>query len=271
LTVEEIGMQLVKSRGKKIGYVTGRGGIVEDRKTLVFVHGSGGTHLHWNYQRQFFQDLYNVVLVDLPGHGNAGDMAEASVKAYAHHLLQLLRSIPGDLFCLFGHSLGGGIVQEFALLYPNLAEALILVGTGARLRVLPEILTGIQERFEETVALINDYAFSRESRTDLIQRGVHSMLRTDPTVLHGDLTACDRFDIMDRLGGIQIPSLVVCGGDDVLTPPKYARYLADRIKNARLEIISGAGHMVMIEQPDEFNRRVLRFLQTLNGDAINAS
>lgn len=256
-------MPIIQSNAKQIGYVTGRGGIREGLRTLVFVHGSGGSRLHWNYQRQFFEKSYNVVMVDLPGHGEARSEGEDSVGGYAGHLLNLLRALPGDTFCLVGHSLGGAIVQEFTLLYPQYVEALVLVGTGARLRVLPEILEGIQERFEETARLICDYAFSKKTSADLIQKGIEAMLRTRPTVLHGDFAACNRFDIMDRMGNIQAPILVVCGGDDLLTPPKYAHFLAEKIAGAQLEIIDGAGHMVMIEKPHEFNSRVREFLRTL--------
>jgi pimeloyl-ACP methyl ester carboxylesterase len=256
-------MTTLQSNGKRISYATGRGGIREGLRTLVFVHGSGGDRLLWNYQRQFFEEFYNVVVVDLPGHGEAGSEGEDSVGAYAQHLLHLLRALPGDVFCPFGHSLGGAVVQEFTLLYPQYVEALILVGTGARLRVLPEILEGIQVRFEETVRLICDYAFSKKTSKDLIEKGIEAMLNTSKTVLYGDFAACNRFDITNRVGNIKAPTLVVCGGDDLLTPPKYAHFLAEKIVGARLEIIDGAGHMVMIEKPDESNNRVMEFLQTL--------
>jgi len=167
------------------------------------------------------------------------------------------------VFCLFGHSLGGAVVQEFTLLYPQYVEALILVGTGARLRVLPEIIEGIKERFEGTVKLICDYAFSKKTSRDLIQKGMEAMLKTRASVLTGDFAACNRFDIMDRVENIKVPTLVMRGGDDLLTPPKYAQFLAEKIEGARLEIIGGAGHMVMIEKPDEFNNRVMEFLQSL--------
>jgi pimeloyl-ACP methyl ester carboxylesterase len=256
-------MSIMQSNDKQIGYVTGRGGIREGLRTLVFVHGSGGDHLLWNYQRKFFEKSHNVVMVDLPGHGEAGSEGEGSIGAYASHLLNLLRSLPEDVFCLFGHSLGGAIVQEFTLLHPQYVEALVLVGTGARLRVLPEILEGIQTRFEETVRLICGYAFSKKTSADMIQKGVETMLQARPAVLYGDFAACDRFDIMDRVGAIRVPTLVVCGGDDVLTPPKYAHFLAEKIEGTRVEIIDGAGHMVMIERPHEFNSRVMEFLQSL--------
>lgn len=256
-------MPFVESNGKLISYVTGRWGIQEDRKTLVFVHGSGGTRLHWNYQRQFFEKPCNVVVADFPGHGGASADGEQSVGAYTGHLLNLVRFLPGDVYCLVGHSLGGAIVQDFALLYPQHVEALVLVGTGARLRVLPEILEGLQERFEETVRLINDCAFSKRVSGDLVHRGVEAMLKTSGAVLYGDFSACNQFDIMERVSDIQAPTLVVCGSDDLLTPPKYAHYLAEKIEGARLEIIDGAGHMVMVEKPDQFNMRVLKFVQDL--------
>jgi pimeloyl-ACP methyl ester carboxylesterase len=204
-----------------------------------------------------------VVVADFPGHGGASGDGEQSVGAYTEHLLNLVRTLPGDAYCLVGHSLGGAIVQDFALLYPQHVEALVLVGTGARLRVLPEILEGLRERFEETVRQINDYAFSKRVSGDLIQNGVEAMLKTSGEVLYGDFSACNQFDIMARVSDIQAPTLVVCGSDDLLTPPKYAHYLAEKIEGARLEIIDGAGHMVMVEKPDQFNMRVLKFLQDL--------
>jgi pimeloyl-ACP methyl ester carboxylesterase len=256
-------MPIIQRNGKQIGYVTGRGGIQEGLRTLIFVHGSGGSHLLWNYQRRFFEKSYNVVVVDLPGHGEAGSEGEESVEAYAEHLFHLLRVLPGDAFCLFGHSLGGAIVQQFTLLYPRYVQALVLVGTGARLRVLPKILEGIQGRFGKTVNMICNYSFSKKTSRELIEKGIETMLQARPAVLYGDFASCNRFDIMDRVGIIQVPTIVICGGDDVMTPPKYARFLAERISGARLEIIDGAGHMVMIEKPDEFNSRVMEFLQTL--------
>ena len=256
-------MPIIQSDGKQIGYVTGSGGIREGLRTLVFVHGSGGDHLLWNYQRQFFDRSYNVVAVDLPSHGEAGDDGEDSIGACAGHILDLVRALPGEVYCLLRHSLGGAIVQEFTLLHPQLVEALVLVGTGARLRVLPEILEGIRERYEETVRLICGFAFSKKTSRGMIEKGIETMLLARPAVLYGDFAACDRFDIMDRVREIKVPTLVICGEDDSLTPPKYAYFLGEKIEGARVEIIDGAGHMVMTEKPHEFNSRVMEFLENL--------
>ncbi len=75
-----------------------------------------------------------------------------------------------------------------------------------------------------------------------------------------DLEACDRFDVIDRLSEIAMPTLAICGAEDLMTPPKYSRFLADRIAGARAQIIPGGTHMVFLEKPDEVNRSIQRFL-----------
>jgi pimeloyl-ACP methyl ester carboxylesterase len=85
---------------------------------------------------------------------------------------------------------------------------------------------------------------------------------TNTAVLHGDFLACDGFDVMERLGMIDRPALVVVGEDDRMTPVKYARFLAETLPRARLEIIPGAGHMVMLEQPAAVERALSDWIQT---------
>ena len=83
-------------------------------------------------------------------------------------------------------------------------------------------------------------------------------------MLLGDLQACDRFDVMDRLGMVQQPTLVICGSEDQMTPVRYAQYLSNSIPNARLSIIPAAGHMVMLEQPRLVAESLLTFLQDIS-------
>ena len=86
------------------------------------------------------------------------------------------------------------------------------------------------------------------------------MSATRPAVTIGDFTACDGFDVMDRIGQVRLPTLVIVGEDDELTPPKYAEFLARTIQGARLARIPRAGHYVSLEQPDEVNRAIRSFL-----------
>lgn len=162
---------------------------------------------------------------------------------------------------LVGHSMGGAIVQRFALNHTSTAEGLVLVGTGARLRVLPRILEGLLSDFDSTVDMLLGYAYAEDAPSQLVESDKREWLANPPEVIHGDFLACDNFDVMERLGEIRCPTLVLCGEDDLLTPAKYGRYLEENIPNATLNIVPGAGHMVMLEQPEQVNRAIEEFLQ----------
>ncbi|MGB9879344.1 MAG: alpha/beta fold hydrolase, partial [Anaerolineae bacterium] len=105
--------------------------------------------------------------------------------------------------------------------------------------------------FERTVALICEYAYSPNAPKELVRQGQRQMLQVAPQVIHNDFAACNAFDIMERLGEIRCPTLVICGTEDKLTPPKYATFLTERIAGAELALIEGAGHMVMMENPED--------------------
>ena len=164
---------------------------------------------------------------------------------------------------LVGHSLGGGIAQDVALRYPARLAGLGLVATGARLRVVPAILDGIRQDPEAAVQLICDFAFGPEAPPEMVRLGRRQMGDIPPEVLYGDFVACDTFDAMERLGEIAAPTFVLCGTQDHLTPLKYSVYLRDRIKEATLHLVEGAGHMVMVEQPQSVSRTLTAFLKKL--------
>jgi len=88
-------------------------------------------------------------------------------------------------------------------------------------------------------------------------------LENGPAATLNDLRACDAFDVMERLDEIRIPTLAVCGSDDIMTPPKYAQYLADKLHDARPVVIPGGTHMVFAEKPQEVNSAIAEFMQEL--------
>jgi pimeloyl-ACP methyl ester carboxylesterase len=127
------------------------------------------------------------------------------------------------------------------------------------------ILDGIRNNFEETARKINQFAFSRKVQTDLIEKSLSFMLQCRPEVLYGDFLACDRFDLMNEVEKIILPTLILCGDDDQLTPVKYSQFLNSRIEGSKLEVLSNAGHMVMMEAAQAFNKKVREFiLESLN-------
>jgi pimeloyl-ACP methyl ester carboxylesterase len=156
--------------------------------------------------------------------------------------------------------MGGAITQTVALKHPEVIKGIVLVGTGARLKVLPLILNGIKTSFEETVRKINELSFFRESPPLLMERSMAALMQCRPEVLYGDYLACDRFDIMNEVEKIDLPTLIICGNEDGMTPVKYSQFLLQRIQGSRLETLPGAGHMVMMEAAEPFNEKIGTFV-----------
>jgi len=237
-------------------------GDVWDKRNLVLVHGAGGSHLDWPAPLRRLREA-SVYALDLPGHGRSEGMGRSSIAAYRDFLLAFLDALGLERAVVVGHSMGGAIALDFALRYPDRLTGLILVGTGARLRVAPAILTGILSDFGATVDLVCDYAFGPSATEQLKRLGRQRLLKTPPEVLHGDYTACDAFDVMERLEEVCRPTLVIGGTADRLTPPKYAVYLRDHIPGAGLVLVDAAGHMVMLEKPEIVNRAISKFVASL--------
>ncbi|MGD2143101.1 MAG: alpha/beta hydrolase [Anaerolineae bacterium] len=235
----------------------------EGNKTMVLVHGAGGSRLHWPAGLRQMPGT-TVFTLDLPGHGRSGGDGCGTIDCYAAAVIAFLDEVGVDQAVVAGHSMGGAIAQKLALEAAERVSALVLIGTGARLRVAPAILHGIRDDFDQAVELITDYAWSPDAELSLTKLGLRDLRQTGAKVLLGDFLACDRFDVMDHLAEIKAPALVVGGTADRLTPIKYARYLGSRIPDARLVTVEGAGHMVMLERPQKVAGVVRGFVTELS-------
>ena len=258
-------MPIVRINGKQISYWTARKGLVEGKETILFIHGAGGGQYTWGYQKGFFEKEFNPVIIELPGHGASGGEGEEEIERYAEQVYAFLKALGLRKVFLVGHSMGGAIVQTLALTHAEVIKGIILAGTGARLKVFPMIFDGIKNNFEESVRMINRYAFSPKVQADLLEKGISFMLQYRPEVLYGDFLACDRFDVMSEVEKISLPTLILCGEDDQLTPVKYSQLLNSRIKGSKIEVLPNAGHMVMMEAPEAFNESVKAFIVENSG------
>jgi pimeloyl-ACP methyl ester carboxylesterase len=194
--------------------------------------------------------------VDLPGHGAASPPGERTVTAYARRLLDLLDALGIARAAVGGHSMGGAIALTLALEAPDRVAGLLLVSTGARLRVAPAILAAAADpaRSGEVGRLLAGSSFGTGAPHGLRAALADGLAATPPGVLHGDFTACDAFDAMAGLGSVRAPARVVVGAEDRLTPPRYAAFLRERLPGSGLLVVPGAGHMVTWEAPGEVTR-----------------
>jgi len=161
---------------------------------------------------------------------------------------------------LMGHSMGGAIVQEVALRYPETLSGIILAATGPRLPVAPPLLQGLREQFEGTVETIMKFAYAPDADPVLLGQGAQLMKEAGSSIVHDDFLACDRFDRKNDISRISLSCLIVCGEQDKLTPPSLSESLKKAIPGATVVLVPSAGHMVMIENFKVFNQAVRDFI-----------
>jgi len=233
------------------------------RNRLVFVHGAGGTSHGWDLQRLAFP---NGMAVDLPGRGGSGP-ARRRIEEYAAWLHDTPHQFGQLPAVLVGHSMGGAIALAFALAYPGEASGIVLVATGARLRVDPAILGGLAADYAPAVEGIVTRSLAPDADPRLARRLKEAMMAVPQDVTLGDFQACDAFDVMQRLEEIRAPALVIAGREDRMTPPRYSEFLHAHLRASHLVWIEGAGHMVHVERPREVNEAIQRFLRGVGTDA----
>jgi pimeloyl-ACP methyl ester carboxylesterase len=161
---------------------------------------------------------------------------------------------------LGGHSMGGAIALEIALMGSSRVGGLLLVGTGARLRVLPAIFSVIREDFEIAIQGVGNFMFGSAAPEELINEEKALLAKNSGDIMLKDFTASDSFNAMDRVGSINLPTLIICGSEDRLTPPKYSEYLREKIGGSEIALLDKCGHMPMLEKSNEFNACVSSFL-----------
>jgi pimeloyl-ACP methyl ester carboxylesterase len=232
---------------------------------IIFVHGSGASHLIWGEQVRALGEITRALALDLPGHGRSDPPGRASMNAYRDLVLGLLDALGFERAVVAGHSLGGGIAQTLALSHPDRVAGLGLIGTGARLRVLPQILDGIvsPRDFNQTTEFIVDNSYASGLDAAMRRRAIADLRACPPQVTHDDFSACNVFDLMARVSEIRAPTIVICGQQDKMTPVKYSEYLVSKIPNACLVVVDGAGHSVMLEQAEQVNQALLEFMRNL--------
>mgnify|MGYP001772656689 CR=1 FL=1 len=220
---------------------------------IVFIHGAGCNSTVFSSVVSCLGEGTPYLSLDLPLHGKSrGDLKSFldsinSVSDYGDFILDLLKNLGIERFIVAGHSMGGAIVLD--LLARNIPGILggIVISSGAQLSVNPLIFDGLKTDFEGTVRKISKWAIAKGSSDEIYNKVLGIFLSADREVIYRDFLLCDKFDIRDRLKDIGVPTLVVVGSLDVMTPVSLSEKLSASIKNSRLEVIDSKGHMLPIE------------------------
>jgi pimeloyl-ACP methyl ester carboxylesterase len=232
---------------------------------VLYVHGTGCNGQVWVPHMNAIADAHSSVAIDLPGHGGSPGGGFRGVGDYAYFVVELAQTLGWDRFVVAGHSLGGAIALLTALYHGDLLDGLILVDTGARLRVDPTILCGARQAAEAGREVVTDRSWGFASATpQSVVDAVQGLIAgTNPAVTYQDWIADDTFDVMTRLKDVRVPTLAICGAQDRLTPVKYHQFLAVQIPGCQLTVVEDAGHWMFWEQADVFTQTVRSFLDGL--------
>jgi pimeloyl-ACP methyl ester carboxylesterase len=247
-----------------IGYSVESWPLDPARATLVFIHGAGGSGDFWQAQLEGLAGRVNTLAVDLPGHGRSDGGGKDTIEGYARSVIDFIKRIdvPKPIPC--GLSMGGAIVLQLLIDSQDMLTAGILLSTGARLKVAPEIFEALEKNYNDYLALISELIASKATDSKIIRRFREETARCSPEVIVRDFQACNCFDVMQHIGSITLPVLVVSAEDDRLTPTKYGEFLKNNIPKASGAHIMDAGHILPMEKPEEFNEAIKNFLYLKN-------
>ena len=226
---------------------------------LVFIHGAGSSSLAFYYQLQHFR---NSKALDLPGHPTGRPCP--TIEQYLEWVRGFTTARRYKNMVICGHSMGGAISMLYALRYPEEVRGIILLGTGARLRVHPDFMQlGRDSVDDDSAWLENQMAYYPGVAQDMVQSLKRRSREIGPTVELNDLMACDQFDVMNEVRNINLPTLVICGDQDTMTPVKYANYLSENIPGAKKVIVPGASHFVQLQKYKQVNASIEEFVASL--------
>lgn len=254
-------MPYAQLSGRRIHFIEQGPTTPGHRSPILFIHGAGGSHQVWLQQLRRLGHRRTAIAIDLPGHGRSEGSGADRIETYRDVVKEFLTALDLDRPVVVGHSMGGAIALSLALVDHGLLTAMVLVGTGARLRVQPQIFADLHDDVRGAVERIAKRARAPGAPAEQLTQDVEAMLRTPASVLEADFRACDAFDLMEQVKMITLQTLIICGTDDLMTPPKYTDYLHRKINGSQFALIPAAGHMVMLEQPDKVSREIEAFCE----------
>jgi pimeloyl-ACP methyl ester carboxylesterase len=246
--------------GRAVYAYTGARTLLPSQPTVAFVHGAANDHSVWTLQSRYFAHHgFNVIALDLPGHGRSEGPALASVEAIAQWILRTLDAAQVASATLVGHSLGALACLAATAASPARVAKLALLGPAVPMPVSEALLDAAKAGDHVAYELINGWSHSAARKLGgnrvpgmwMTGAALRLMERTPPGVLHTDLSACNAYaGGLAAAAGVRCPTLVVLGQRDLMAPPKNASAMCEALADCRAVTLAGAGHAMMAEQPD---------------------
>jgi pimeloyl-ACP methyl ester carboxylesterase len=252
---------LLTVNGTEIFVATGGRDFDPALPAIVLLHGAGFDHTTWAlHTRWFAHHGFAVLAPDLPGHGRSSGNPLPTIADMADWTAALIAAAGATNARLVGHSMGSLIALETAARHPAKVSALNLIGTAATMTVGPDLLRAAEANDQAAIDMVSIWGlgFQAELGGSLapglwMHSGAQRVLeKCRPGVLFNDLSACNAYQgALAAAATITVPATLILGERDMMTPAKAGKALAAAIPHAKTIVLSGAGHMMMVERPDE--------------------
>jgi pimeloyl-ACP methyl ester carboxylesterase len=229
---------------------------------IVLVHGAQGTVEGFEGMVRVLRSRYRVITPSLPGRSGSENMpGEVTIERYSDHVAHLLQKIGVQKAAIAGPSMGGLVSLSFCLDHPSMTLALVLINTGARMPIDERIAKLFEEDCEGMTRLATSMGYSKKTPKRVIEKALEYSMNCPKETSVKDMTATGKFDARERLHEVKVPTLIMTGSDDILTPLPMAEFLNNGIAGSTLRIIKDAGHSSIMEKPREISEEIMRFLK----------
>ena len=251
---------------KKIVYASDAGqGIKKNKETVVFLHGSGLSHIVWSLTEQFLSSKeFNVLSIDLPGHGNSEGPCLESIEKIADWLEEVFNKLNLNQMILIGHSQGCLEALEYSFRYKRRLKKIIFIGGSYRMPVNKDLIDLAENGDNDSLKLMMKWGFEGSKKFiggNPIEKIIQSP-RDISEILAVDLKACNNYANGEEAAkSINLPTLIISGELDKMVNLEASKKFSSLVKNSSTHIIIGSGHMIMIEKAFEMREKILEFLK----------
>ena len=255
---------IIKIENKSV-YASDAGqGIDNSKDTIVFLHGSGLSHIVWSLTEQFFSNKkYNVLSIDLPGHGNSEGPCLDSIEKIVDWLETIFTELKLNNLILIGHSQGCLEALEYSFKYKSRLKKIVFIGGSYRMPVNKDLIDLASNGESDAVKLMMKWGYEGSKKFiggNPVEKIIQSP-RDISEILAIDLIACNNYENgSDAAKAISCPAMMIFGELDKMVNLEIGKKFSNLVKNSTTHIIIGSGHMIMIEKAFEMREKILEFL-----------
>ena len=256
---------IIKIENKSVHASDAGQGIDSSKETIVFLHGSGLSHIVWSLTEQFFSNKkFNVLSIDLPGHGNSEGPCLDTIEKIVDWLEKVFSNLKLNNLILVGHSQGCLEALEYSFKYKNRIKKIVFIGGSYKMPVNKDLIDLAVNGDSDAIKLMMKWSY--EGSKKFIGGNPLEKIIQSPNdiskILAVDLIACNNYtNGLDAAKRINFPTMLIFGQLDKMVNLEVGKKFANLVKNSTTHIIDGCGHMIMIEKGFEMREKVLEFLK----------